>query len=474
MNKTLLLIIVDFLFLNLIALTRWEKAEPVRPNEPPIPQVAANNTASTQNQDLVDVMKQSLADEQAARSQLAQQLQSAQTTLQQRDQNVSQLQSERTQLTATLGETQQKAQALAQQVTAATQDASMTKEQLAALQKELEARRAEAEKQKQDLAALTKAQTEARQKIEDLNVAVKVSEQEKQLLRETADTLKTQVQAERQEREKVQATTTQLAQGVGQLAENSSRLTKEIRENTPINENTLFEQFRDNRVHTIFSAQRPVLIGSGERTNDTSTILVQDGQEVYALVHVDDTPFSFGPQRPGIDWARISVTLSKPPNESPVQKLHFLALDPRVIAIPVDPAQVTVDAAGHPSALGAKVYQTALDPFKFPEAVLISQGGKGYGEVAFKLDPSTPGYVKMDNRFFKRLFGDFSPSTGDLVLSKTGEFLGIMVNSDYCAVVNNFLPERTLTTGDNIAGQHTGAALDTLIARVQGLPFRLQ
>jgi len=465
MNKTLLLIIVDFLFLNLIALTRWEKSEPVRPKEPPVPQVAANNTNS-QSQDLVAVMKQSLADEQAARAQLAQQLQTAQSTLEQRTQSLSQLQTERTQLNTSLNESQQKAQALAQQYAAAAQDASMSKEQLAALQKELEARQAELEKQKQDLAALNKAQAAAQQRIEDLNVAVKVSEQEKQMLRETADTLRTQVTAEREERQKVQATTSQLAQGVGQLAENSSQLRQEIRENTPINENTLYNQFLANRVQTLFSASRPVLIGSGERSADTRTILVQDGAQVYALVHADDTPFSFGPQIPGVDWQKISITFAKPPYQSPAAKFHFLALDPRIIAVPVDADQV--------KALGVKVYQTALDPFKFPDAVLISRGGRGYGEVSFKLDPSTPGYVRMDNRLFKRIFGDFPPSTGDLVLSKTGEFLGIMVNHDYCAVVNNFLPAQTVTAGDNTSAQHTGAMLDTLSVRLQRLPFRLQ
>jgi hypothetical protein len=465
MNKTLLLIIVDFLFLNLIALTRWEKAEPARSSNPPIPQIAANNTSSP-DQDLVEVMKQSLADEQATRAQLAQQLQSTQATLQQHDQNLAQLQSEKTQLASTLGETQQKAQVLAQQYAAASQDATMTKEQLAALQKELEARRAEAEKQKQDLAALTKNQAESQQKIEDLNVAVKVSEQEKELLRETADSLKTQVEAEREERQKVQATTTQLAQGVGQLAQNSGELTQEIRANTPINANTLFDTFLANRVPTTFTISRPVLFGSGESSSEAHTLLVQDGAQVYALVHVNDTPFDFGPQRPGIDWQKFSVTFSKPPYETSARSLAFLALDPRIIAIPVDQAQVT--------ALGVKVYQTALDPFKFSNAVLINDGGKGYGEVPFKLDPSTPGYVKMDSHFFKRLAGAFSPSTGDLVLSETGELLGIMVNDSYCAVVNNFLPAKTITTGDNIAAQQTGEILNTLIARVGSLPYRLQ
>ena len=38
MNRTLLLILCDFLLLNLLALTRWEKAEPSRPAQPPVPQ----------------------------------------------------------------------------------------------------------------------------------------------------------------------------------------------------------------------------------------------------------------------------------------------------------------------------------------------------------------------------------------------------------------------------------------------------
>ena len=70
MNKTLLLIIIDFLFLNLIALTHWEKAEPARQQQPPVPQVGAN--AATKDQDLVETMKQSLADETASRQALEQ------------------------------------------------------------------------------------------------------------------------------------------------------------------------------------------------------------------------------------------------------------------------------------------------------------------------------------------------------------------------------------------------------------------
>jgi hypothetical protein len=115
-----------------------------------------------------------------------------------------------------------------------------------------------------------------------------------------------------------------------------------------------------------------------------------------------------------------------------------------------------------------------LDPFKCPEAVLIDGGGRGYGEVGFKLDPTEPGFVRVDNRLFKRMFGDFAPKRGDLVFAKTGELLGLMVNSDYCAVLKNFAASKTIRTGSDIRDQATGALFDDLIARVRSMPIKLQ
>ena len=464
MNKTLLLILCDFLLLNLLALTRWEKAEPAPAKQAPVPEVSAN--AVTKDQDLVEAMKLSLADERATREQLTQKLSSTETSLAQREQNLNQAQADQTKLAATLAATQRTAADLTQKVAAATQDATMTKEELARIQSELNDKRAEAERQKQALEAASRAQAEARQKIEGLSVAVKVAEQEKQMLRESAETLKTQVEAERQDRLKAQAATTQLAQGVGQLAEKSGELTKEIRDNRPINANVLFSDYLANRVTAKFTAVRAGLFGPATREKESATVLVTDGVKIYALLHIDDTPFPLSES--SLDWEKVTAEFTKPPSyHSRAPALQFLSLDPRVLVLPVDPSQAT--------ALGVKVYATALEPFKFPEAVLIHVGGSGgYGEVGFKLDPSQPGYVRVDNRILKRLFGDFAPSRGDLVLSKTGELLGIMVNSDFCALVTNFLPAKTLTTGNDVKAQHTSVLLNELYARVHMLPLKLQ
>src|SRR5580658_2814394 len=100
MNRTLLLIIVDFLFLNLIALTRWEKVEPARPQQPPVPAVAAN--AATADRDLIETMRQSLADEQAVQRELTQKLTQREENLAARDQGLSQLQTEKSRLASAL------------------------------------------------------------------------------------------------------------------------------------------------------------------------------------------------------------------------------------------------------------------------------------------------------------------------------------------------------------------------------------
>lgn len=470
MNKTLLLILCDFLLLTLLALTRWETAEPPRPKQPPVPELAAN--AVTKDQDLVEVMRQSLADEQSARDDIAQRLSQTDATLAAREQSLTQVQAERAAVAAKLAETQRQAADLGKKAGAAAQEAALTKEQLAQIQRELAEKQAEAERQRRELATREKQLNDAQRQLGEtqkqnqiLTMAVVVAEQEKKNLRENADTLKSQVELERTERLKVQEAASQLAQGVGQLAERSGELTKEIRDHRPINANVLFNDYVSNRVTAAFTATRKGFLGQAKSARETNTVLVTDGRQVYALLHVADTPFALGEY--GVDWESLAVELSRSGGaRNAAGTVNFLQHDPRIVTLPIDASQA--------AALGTKVYPLASDPFKFPEAVLIDGGGRGYGEVGFKLDPEDPGFVRVDNRFFKRLVGDFTPKRGDLVLAKTGELLGIMVNNDYCALLKNFAPAKSIQAGPDIKAQATGALFDGLIARVRAMPLKLQ
>jgi len=462
MNKTLLLIMCDFLLLNLLALTRWEKAEPQHTQlETAAPRAAVN--APAVNADMVELMRISLEDEKATREKLASELSATEGSLSEREKNLAALQQQKGQLESALSATQASTRELEQRYAATAQEASMTKEQLAKMQRELEERRAEAERQKTELTRMEKQNIEARQRIENLNVAVQVAEQEKSMLNKNLVEAKQQAEVERLERYKVQEQTTQLTQGVGQLAQKSVELSKEIRDNRPINPNVIFSEFLNSRIETKVTARKPGLFSPTVRDKDTRTILVSDGSRIYALMHISDTPLAVSDVP--ADYDRVVGMLSRGSASAPIPEFDFLSLDPRVVVVPVDEALA--------AQLGANIYQLAKEPFKFPDAVLVRADDGRYGETPFRIDATNSSYVKLDNRIVTRLFGEISPKRGDLVFSKTGEIIGIMVNNDYCAILGNFSAAYTLRTGDN-PDPKTSIILSGIYTRIQRLPVKFQ
>jgi hypothetical protein len=125
-------------------------------------------------------------------------------------------------------------------------------------------------------------------------------------------------------------------------------------------------------------------------------------------------------------------------------------------------------------ALGAKSYRTAADPYKFEDAVLVGAREGYYGECRFRVDLNTTGYVQLDRGFLRGLFGKFNPSSGDLVFSKSGELLGVMVNNNYCLVLSDFSAAGGFKFGPDIRAQQTGRTLTALHSVVDSLPIRLQ
>ncbi len=465
MNKTLLLILCDFLLLTLLALTRWEDAKPAAtrgrtaaPTPAAATTPAGGSGAATPEQDMVAVMRLSLEDEQARRDELARNLEKTESE---------RLAAERAkaELSENLARTEKTAAELDQNLSATRAAAEAERARNAQLARDLAAREAEAKRREAELARTAAAEAAARARAEEMAVKVGVAEREKQILQEQTQTLRAVVEAERAERQRVQETTTQIAAAAGRIAEKTGELAKEFREAQPINANTLFEGFLQRRVGARFAASRSTFLGPVTKTPESRTVLASDGKETVALLHVDDTPFDLRtPSQP--DWDKLLLTITRGQGTVQPAKLEFASLDPRIVLV-----RLTDEESKR---LGGEPYLLALEPFQFPEAVLISAGGAGYGELSFKIDPRNPGYVKVDNRLVRRLFGDFSPSRGDLVLSKTGEMLGVMVSADTCALINNFLPQRELPLGADVKATPTGPVLEAVAKRYFALPQSLK
>ena len=256
-----------------------------------------------------------------------------------------------------------------------------------------------------------------------------------------------------------------LTDGVKVLADKSSELAHEIHDNRALTPNLIYAELSTNRVNASFTGLKTGLFGDASKDTLTHVILVTDGTNIYALCHVQDTPLKLwntGPQ-----WQELRGTLSHDFASYTIQSLSFCFMDPRIVVIPVPLPQA--------SALGCKVYHLSKDPYVFQDAVVVGTREDYYGECKFQIDVSTPNYLKMDHNSLKGLFGKFNPSSGDLVLSKRGELLGVMANDSYCAVLRNFDSVDTLIhCGPDSRNQPIAQTLSALYAAITDLPSKLQ
>ncbi len=485
MNRALLIVICDFLLLSMLSLIDFTQSE--QGDEAPVEEVVVAENLKAE-QDLIEVLKMSLEAEAASREDLAGDLDLTQQELQEREETLAErearlremeedlarreeerqrleeerlrLEAERAELAEKVTETESSMVELTQAREATEEEARRAREEALRMERELREKLAELERTQTNLTQLEAARREAEEANRRLSTELELSESEKRMIRENLEQARTEVEVVRQEKARVQEQARELAQGVTTLAERSGELAQEVRRAQPKTSNTIFSEFLANRVEGEFYATRQAFLGPINRHERTRSILVSDGANVFAVLHLEDTALSLSEIE---DWARVTGRLGIGEKRFQVRQISFLSLDPRVVAVQIDRATA--------ESLGVKIYEIARDPFKFPEAVLINGSGNYYGESTFKLDPGTPNYVRMQTRIMTRLFGEFSPSTGDFVFSKSDELIGIMVNNEFCVLVDNFVPGLRMNFGEEA---NSSQILSAIRNRVNRLPLPMR
>jgi hypothetical protein len=347
---------------------------------------------------------------------------------------------------------------LNEQLRATSAETALTKEQSAAMSAEARKQAEKAATLEQQLAQLQKNNQSLQSDQEALRNQLLLSQASNHTAVAQMSQLQEEVEVQRKENAR-------LADGVKVLASQSSELAHEIRDNRALTPNMIFEEMTSNRVAAYITGVKSGLFGiESSKDRLAKVILVTDGTNTFAIGHVQDTPLTFW--NPGTPWEKLSGTLSHGSASIPIQSLSFSLLDPRVVLIPV-----TAEKA---RSLGCKAYHFSKDPYVFQDAVVVGTRDDYYGECKFQIDTSAPHYLKMDHNSLKGLFGKFNPSSGDLVLSKTGELLGVMANDNYCAIIRNFDPEAVIRFGREGLGQTTALTLATLHGLVTDMPFKLQ
>lgn len=509
MSRAALVIICDFLLISLLSLASFE--EPAR-RQATIPDPAAVDAQAMTN--LIEIMQQALEQERVARSETQEQLNAAQRALENREellgqredqvrekeQDLSEIerraqelarererlrqeaeaaQQELTSLQEQQSAAQQKLQELSGNLRVATAEASITRNQSEAIKAELAARRAEVEKlqgqmekleetrqtaetEKQKYAVeLSRVQTEAgivREQLDESRQMVRTLNVEKAELREHAATLAQGVETLADQSQQLN---TKLAQSVETLSAKSDEIKTGILQAQPLAPNTLFHDYLTNRLQSAFLARRGAILQDVQKERGTDTVLFTDGTNTFAIYHVDDTPLN-----EAADWEVITGSLGRGLNHRALREIDLTGVDPRLVVAPV-PENVVTN-------LQVKVYPLAEDPFRWQQGVVMGKSEDYYGEVDFQLDPDNPVYLKMKRRAIGGLFSGSLPSRKDLVFTRQGELLGLMVNDEYCVLLRPPAITRKVRLGPEITNQHTGALVDELQTRRRSLPAKLQ
>jgi hypothetical protein len=465
MNRSILIVICDFLLVSLLVFSSPDVNRVTSEGADRTPRVEAATNRADGNRDLAAVMQLALTEEKKSHDQLVTELTRTRGALTEREQQAQNLRQElqsRQQQQAQLSEqfalAQTNLETLNRRLQSSSVEAVMSKEQLAALEADARKRVEQSKVLQQQLNDLARSNEVVLAEKQQLALRLQVAQVEQRNALEQAARMSEEVNVERQEKAK-------LVEGVKVLATRSGDLAQEIRDNRPLAANTIFNDFLTNRIQASISASRSGVFGNeSTRREQTPMILVSDGSNIVAFCHVQDTPLTIA--NPATDWEGLSGTLTRDSVFVSIKSLSFSWPDPRAIWIPLTSAEARQ--------LGGKVYRTSADPFKFQDAVLVGARDGYYGECRFQIDPSTPDYVQLDRSFLKGLFGKFNPSRGDLVFSKTGELLGVMVNGTYCLVVRKFDPMATFQFASNMHAQRVGEVLSQLSTQVTRMPLKLQ
>ncbi|MDP0498958.1 MAG: hypothetical protein Q7P63_02555 [Verrucomicrobiota bacterium JB022] len=455
MNKSLLVMICDFLLISILALVRFDDP----PEDEPAPQAQAQAAAQQgQEQDMVEVLRMSLEEEEARRQALAQNLEQREAQLQEREQALQQTseeltmtREERERLAAERERLAQEREQLASSVEQLEQTRAEREQELQRQQEQARQLQAELKAQQDALAEsraaaerLAQAQAEAEQRAQLLQTNLQVSQTESRILRENLDSARAEVETARVQAEQAADRAERLSTNVAQLAQTQQQSTqqiqKQIEEAQPINQNEIFKRFEANRVRLAFSFQRPQLLGGwSSETSQAPAVLVQDASgQTYALVEASMTPFD----PTTLDNLRaVRAQMRIGDRTLSITEIGFLREDPRVISIAL-PDRFVQAAEKTP-------FMLAREPLRFPQAVLVGQQQDRYGEVGFRVSSGANDYINLDSRVLSRLFGDFAPVRGDFVFAKTGHLMGVMVSNGQGVVLQSLESQAYLPLGDN-------------------------
>jgi hypothetical protein len=536
MNRTVLIVICDFLLLTLIATARLDRQPSLtdaklpekmeisdysKPDPSAKPPPNPTPARSTRTADLLDSMKSSLEEERNSRQSLsamltrteqalktqqqlaaerAQQLANAQQNLRAKEEEARKLDEARNALAGKFAEAQSNMAQIQQRLTQTSEEAKQSQQRLTNIQSQYAAAQANLSQMEKQLSSTSEEAQNARQRLAQIENELRARQTEADLARQRIEQVEKLRQAAELEKVRIagdlkvaetkhQLTAQQLESVKGQVQtvqkekEQIQKVASELAQGVVTfaeKQGELAKEIRENRpltANTIFAEFATNRVDTDFRANRSGIL----GRTISKNSQTRTILVSDGKQVYSI--YHIEETpfrfeeFGKDWQQFIVHIFRGVTILPlhQVSFLSIDPRVVVAPLTDDQvKQLGVKVYKTVNDPYKFNDALIIGADEGYYGECRFTLDALNPNYLKMDRARLGKLVGKFNPSRGDLVFAKSGEIIGLMVNKEYCALLSSFVPQATIPTGTNLNNEAIGLRLSKMQGQLSELPDSLK
>jgi len=512
MNKTLMLVICDFLLLSMLALARFDP-----PEDAPKPTLDATASSATAEAELIELLEESLQAEQGSRENLSSDLQETRESLAEKaaqlaareaalaetqanldktaaeaqalakakveaDATRAELTAEREELAQRVEKTREQLQEaseerlqLANTLGAANEQRSVSEERLRQAEEALLARERELATREAELREANAEKAQLAQEQAELNKALEVAQTERRMLSDNltreqtnrtlaedrADRLTDNVAVLGQGVTQLGQGFSQLGQEVTNIAQSSEAMQKEIKDSRPRTMSEIFTRFQKNRATLTFtSREQGVFGGTTTKSYQSRSIMVKGSDENYYLVtHSNNSPFSLSKSK---EVESTTLTVSVGDEKIKINQIGFLAADPRIIFIPL-PKVLAQNS-------GLETFELARQPERWEEAVLVKNDESNFGRTEFRRLTSSARFLKMERPTLGELFADFAASRGDLAFTKNSQFIGLLSDTRHAVVIDDLLAVGILELGQGFDPQQARRTIEEMKDRLRQLP----
>lgn len=527
MNKTLMLVICDFLLLSMLALARFDP-----PETEPEPSLDANAASASAEAELIELLEESLQSELSSRENLtedltetrqslqekarilaereaaleaaqsdlaatsekAQSLESSKAELEARQaalaEEKARVEAERTQLTERFDRTRSELEAAKNEQVEMAGTLGQLKEESAVSRERISQSEAALRAREQELAereAALKAAEEERARLaaerEALNRELEVALTERRMLEENL----TREQAEklnlRREKEEAFARADRLTEGVSELGQGFSQLGQGVTQlGQGVTDLTQSSQAMQEELEAARPQTMSEIFTRFQKNRASLRFTTQERSFLGGQTERSYESKSILIEDPEGDYFLVTHSAESPfafgKNASSLLDVELtVTIGERRFPIrqigflSADPRILFVPLPESVVAeSGMETFPLARQPERWEEAVLVKNDESNFGRTGFRRLTESERFLKMNRPAMGQLFADFASSRGDFAFSKNSRFIGLLTDTEHAVVIDDFLASAVLTLGEGFEAQKSADTLDRLRNRARQLP----